>query len=556
MSNPDINSTSMNLARNRLGMHKLYLAGLWLSLILTALFTRTLWPIDETRYASVAWEMWLRGDFLVPYLNGEPYSHKPPLMFWLFQAGWWVFGVNEWWPRLVPPLFALGNLFLTARLARLLWPPFKDPLNERVARHAPLILLGCLVWTFFTTVTLFDMLLTFFTLLGLLGVLHARQQGGLRGWLILGVAIGLGVLSKGPVILLHLLPVTLLAPWWVIGAGRVPNWKLWYGGLVCAVLLGAGIALAWAIPAAQSGGPAYAHAIFWGQTADRLVASFAHRHLWWWYVPMLPVFLFPWSLWPPLWRGFKQLWIDSRQTPDTGVRFCLAWLLPTFIVLSVISGKQVHYLLPLLPAFALLASYAVFREGGDLRPKDAWLPGMGLVLTGLALSWVSYLAQYFPQPGWATLVLPLAGFIVACIGIMLIMVPEQSRRQGVTALSISSVVLIVMIHLSVARVAAPTLDLRAIGSYLHSLQEAGYPIAHVNSYYGQYQFVGRLHQPLQVIARHEIVSWIEAHPQGRVIIYSGDSYPRGAGKPEYTHPYRGLTFSVWSRAALLMNGQP
>ena len=55
---------------------------------MASIWLRPLWPVDETRYASVAWEMWLRGDFLVPYVNGEPYSHKPPLLFWLIQLGW------------------------------------------------------------------------------------------------------------------------------------------------------------------------------------------------------------------------------------------------------------------------------------------------------------------------------------------------------------------------------------------------------------------------------------------------------------------------------------
>src|SRR6185295_18388622 len=91
------------------------LAGLSLSL-------RPLLPVDETRYASVAWEMWNRGDFLVPHLNGVPYSDKPPLLFWLFHLGWRLFGVDEWWPRLVPALCSLANLFLTAALARRLWP--------------------------------------------------------------------------------------------------------------------------------------------------------------------------------------------------------------------------------------------------------------------------------------------------------------------------------------------------------------------------------------------------------------------------------------------------
>ena len=77
--------------------------------------------MDETRYASVAWEMWLRGDFLVPYINGEPYSHKPPLLFWLIHLGWALFGVNDWWPRLVAPLCALGSVPLLLKMEKLLW---------------------------------------------------------------------------------------------------------------------------------------------------------------------------------------------------------------------------------------------------------------------------------------------------------------------------------------------------------------------------------------------------------------------------------------------------
>ncbi len=71
---------------------------LWLSLALLAVLTlvaiisRPLTPLDETRYVGVAWEMWLRGDFLVPYKNGAPYDHKPPLMMWLFQFGWALTG--------------------------------------------------------------------------------------------------------------------------------------------------------------------------------------------------------------------------------------------------------------------------------------------------------------------------------------------------------------------------------------------------------------------------------------------------------------------------------
>src|SRR3569833_3277903 len=79
------------------------------ALAAVAILTRPLTPIDETRYVSAAWEMWLRDDFLVPFKNGTPYSDKPPFMFWMFQAGWALFGVNDWWPRRGRPGGAAGG---------------------------------------------------------------------------------------------------------------------------------------------------------------------------------------------------------------------------------------------------------------------------------------------------------------------------------------------------------------------------------------------------------------------------------------------------------------
>ena len=52
---------------------------LWCAFMGAALALRPLLPIDETRYLTVAWEMWLDGSYLVPHLNGEIYTHKPPL---------------------------------------------------------------------------------------------------------------------------------------------------------------------------------------------------------------------------------------------------------------------------------------------------------------------------------------------------------------------------------------------------------------------------------------------------------------------------------------------
>ncbi len=53
----------------------------WALAVASGIVFRPVLPVDETRYLAVAWEMWFRDDFIVPYLNGEPYHHKPPCFF-------------------------------------------------------------------------------------------------------------------------------------------------------------------------------------------------------------------------------------------------------------------------------------------------------------------------------------------------------------------------------------------------------------------------------------------------------------------------------------------
>lgn len=518
---------------------------LWLALVIATLFTRPLWPLDETRYASVAWDMWLRGDFLVPYLNGEPYSHKPPLLFWLIQLGWSVFGVNEWWPRLLPALFALANLFLCAHLARRLWPGERD-----TGPLAVWLLLGGLLWLALIGPLLFDMLLVFCVLLGMIGVLRAWAVGhGWSGWLIVGAAIGLGVLAKGPVILLHILPVAVLAPWWA-GAKRPARWWRWYAGIGLSVVVGALIALAWAIPAARAGGAAYADAIFWGQTAGRVTASFAHRLPWWWYVPLLPVLLFPWLLWPPVWRALARVRAHGR---DAGVRFCLAWMVPVFIGLSLISGKQVHYLLPLLPAFALLIGHSLPRQP---LPAGRWqmLPvSLSLaVVGGSLLALPALITRFSKLPDWAADISPLTGAAFLLVALALLAIPSgKNDRFRVPALGVAMALLAIVVHITILPAATATGDLRPIGQYLHALQDRGVPLAQYGKYNGQFNFIGRLEKPIPVIRAVEIRDLATRYPDGKLIAVAENWQQPVGHVPEFEQKFRTSRVAVWDAAAAL-----
>ena len=506
----------------------LRLVAAWIVLVATALFLRPLLPIDETRYASVAWEMWLRGDLLVPHLNGLPYSDKPPLLFWLFNLGWWIFGVNDAWPRLVPALFALANLFLTAALARRLWPDL-----PAVARAAPFVLLGFLLWSVFTPMVMFDMLVTFFVLLALLGLERARRRGGVLPWLQVGAALGLGILAKGPVVLLVPASVALLAPWWGAGGeGGSRGWR-WGLGFAGAVALATALALAWALPAAQAGGPAYAQAILFTQTEERLIHSVAHRRPGWWYLALLPGLLFPYSLWPPLWKALSRL---RPRATDSGDRFALSWLFPGFLVFSLVSGKQPHYLLPLLPACALLAARLLAGAEPELRRWHLLSPLAVLLLVGTALAGASFLAGPLGLPAWAASVSPVIGYVLIGTALLLLF-----RGAGLTTLTLSFVT---VLSIGFSGAAHRSYDLKPIARYLAELEKHGRPIAYVGDYHGEFHFLGRLQRPFTEIPLGAERIWIRRHPGGKVI-QELRYVPADVDRAEFIQPYRGETLAVW-----------
>ncbi|HUQ32577.1 MAG TPA: hypothetical protein VM095_10685, partial [Pyrinomonadaceae bacterium] len=59
---------------------------------------------DEPRYAEVAREMYLRGDWVTPTLGGHTWFEKPALLYWMMMASYHFFGVSEWAARLGPAL--------------------------------------------------------------------------------------------------------------------------------------------------------------------------------------------------------------------------------------------------------------------------------------------------------------------------------------------------------------------------------------------------------------------------------------------------------------------
>lgn len=515
----------------------------WLAALLAVLvaggLARPLLPIDETRYAAVAWEMWTRGDFLVPHLNGTPYTHKPPLLFWLMHAGWAVFGVNEWWPRLISPLFSAGTLALVVRLARGLWPQ-----RPEAARMAPFVLLASALFWYFASALMFDAMLTFFVALGFVGLVRAWRGGAAAGGFVL-LALGLGgaLYAKGPVALVHLLPPALLAPWWM--REQRPRWGRWYAGIALALLGGALLILAWALPAGQAGGEAYRNAIFWGQSAGRMVRSFAHREAWWFYLAFLPLMLAPWLLWPRWWLGLQR----AALRQDSGLRLLALSLGVALVFFSAVSGKRWQYLLPEFPLFALMVARALAEGGRDGRGA-----AIGPALTLGALGAAALVAAPRLAARLAgledALALRWGGAIALACAVAVLLhrggepLAEVRRLATAAALAFSAVLVALVVAMR------EPYDLRDLAGRLAQYEREGRPVAINDNYHGQWTLAGRLRQPLEELSGERSGAWLAAHPSGRVLFLHRrpDEIPAGT-RIERVRRYRGGWIAILAMPA-------
>lgn len=487
---------------------------LWCALLLPLAVLFPPIPIDETRYLTAAWEMFNSGQWLVPTVNGAWYSDKSPLLFWLIAGGWKIVGVHTWAARIEALIVALGMLLTVRRLAARLG------MESGAANNAMWLLAGCLGFSVFSTAIMFDLLLA----LCVLGALHALLDldagKWARGTIALGITIGLGILAKGPVMLLHIVAVALLAPLWsdTARAGKAR----WYFALLAGFLIGVAIALAWLLPAAWYAGPTYWQPLL-DKVTGRIAKSFAHRRPLWWYLPLVPVLLLPWVLslraprvaWAGLWRGRFG-------------RFLWCWWVVPFAAFCAISGKQIHYMLPLLPAWALAGAWLLQQAGSRLRPL--WFALLTL-LAGAGMAVLPWLAAkqfgFAPEPALAGLA-PVA--LIVAIGVW------RSGGRNARSLALSATALVSAAMLAGALAYLPALDVRPAAAFVKRELQARVPIAHVEWHNGLFGYTGRLHQPLPWIPRAQMLAWCRAHPNGILLTSDRSIEPAGA-TPFRVWPY-------------------
>ncbi|HZC46168.1 MAG TPA: glycosyltransferase family 39 protein, partial [Candidatus Acidoferrum sp.] len=160
-----------------------------------------LWEPDEGRYAEIAREMVVSGDFVTPRDDFELYFEKPPLVYWAEAAASHVFGINEFAVRLPAALFSIAQIVVIAALAEAMFGASAGFLAALALALSPLF------FGFARFATL-DPALAFFLTSALTAFYFAAREDSFsrrtaRRWILISAAmLALGTLAKGPVALL------------------------------------------------------------------------------------------------------------------------------------------------------------------------------------------------------------------------------------------------------------------------------------------------------------------------------------------------------------------
>lgn len=345
----------------------------WLALTAWA---RLLTLPDEGRYVGVAWEMLRSGDWLTPTLNGLPYFHKPPLFYWITASALSVFGPNEWAGRAAPVFGAALGALATYLFVRRWW-------GERASRLALLALLTQPLYFIGGQFANLDMLvagcITATILLCADAALCIEQRLPFRT--ALGAAFAMaafGVLAKGLIGLV--LPVLVIATWLLLQR----RWRnlvtlCWWPGMLLFLV----IAAPWFI-AMQSRFPEFLDYFFVVQHFKRFAeAGFNNARPFWFYPAALLLLSLPWLPWltRPLRRGFLA---DPERRP---IRLLLlVWLVVVVGFFSLPRSKLLGYVLPCVPALAMLMADAYLVAGATRpgRTRRVWRASAAVaVLIGL-----------------------------------------------------------------------------------------------------------------------------------------------------------------------------
>ncbi len=296
----------------------------------------------EPREGLVVAEMYATGNLVLPLVNGEYIPFKPPLFHWFGVIAASLFGrIDEFTLRLPSALLGMLGVLLTYFVGVRVW-------SERAGFIAALILLANVQWWIGASNVQVDTTLAFFMAASLMAFLLLYRATAVSLWQAAGLAalLACGTLSKGP--------LGIVVPGLVflvfLGVRRdfafIERLYPWRSGAVFLLLAGS-----WYGLALWQGGEAFFIRQIINENFRTATGEVGHPQPLYYFVPVFFANMSPWSLFAlPL---ALALWRDGVRARSEIV-FLLVWILTSFALFSLSSGKRAIYILSLYPAAALL----------------------------------------------------------------------------------------------------------------------------------------------------------------------------------------------------------
>jgi 4-amino-4-deoxy-L-arabinose transferase-like glycosyltransferase len=363
---------------------------------------------DEARYAEIAREMLVRGDWITPHLNFVKYFEKPPLVYWSTAAAFAAFGQSEFVARLPSVLSGLATIALTVWLAARMYGAATALLALPILALSPLFGLMSQVITL-------DMSLTFLMTLAMVAVwfgwsagrdAHGSAEvmphggsgtrpaaspmarvrsggtasGASRTWYrIAYVATALAVLVKGPVAAVLVGGAALLFLVLHGGLRALRPAFDWRGALLALLLT-----LPWhALVSLRN--PEFLHFYVVDQHINRYLWTKEHGAPIWFFLPVIPIALTPWGLLllfdPPVLRAALR-----PRTWSPATRFLVTWAAVIVAFFSLSTSKLLTYVLPAIPAIAVLTARAIVLAVARGRTVGLSRVGWLLLIGGPVMS--------------------------------------------------------------------------------------------------------------------------------------------------------------------------
>ena len=354
---------------------------------------------DEPRYAWIARAMAKTGDWVTPRLWGIPWFEKPILYYWAAAIGFRMHLPAEWAARLPS---ALAALVAAVAIGWLAWRNYggEEDLSTSPAPLAPVIFSTSVAAIAFSRAATPDMLFSAaITVAMVCAASVLRRAGALRvldsahstnqaesllPLVLWGAFLGIGVLAKGPAAV-------------ILTGGALGIWALatshWRAALrlahPIAIAAFCAVALPWYVLCARRN-PDFLHVFIFQHNFERyLTPLFQHQQPFWFFAPITILALLPWSVF--LIAAAQEaltLWRDKSWTNSPGF-FVACWAIFPIVFFSFSQSKLPSYILPAVPALALVAAISAVRSFGSSRTSAIILSaGVGLVWLVLAATFL------------------------------------------------------------------------------------------------------------------------------------------------------------------------